>query len=158
MTNRFITFILFIIFSLAFTLGLWQVNLGNYAGITWAFAPFGIFIWEDGIFLGLFLAAASCFLWNKNKLLCTMLFFSVYAAARSFFEVIYALSAQFSLTSRPWEAGWKSLSIFKGMDVAYVYVAWQLVFTIIFIISVLFVGKYYRLYLKKGCQNEQKTS
>ncbi len=119
-------------------------SVKNFSGIAWPFAPLGIFIWGDAIILGPFLLISALILKHKNNSALTGFWFSLYIAVRSFVEIFYNLSAQFSTTTRPWETSIREYTVHIGKDVNEIFVLGQLLFTIIFIISV-----YWLIYFAK---------
>src|SRR3989344_2691305 len=120
--NRKFLMIAGVLYLSATILGIINVLNGNFSETAWVFVPLGIFIWGDAIVLGPFIALACLWLWVKNKSVWTGLFFSIFAAIRSFIEIIYALNAQFSNTVRPWEVHWRNMEIVKSVGLVETYV------------------------------------
>lgn len=137
-----------VLYFIATILGVTNVLNGNFSGIAWGFVPMGIFIWGDAIVLGPFIMLACLWLLSINKPVWTGLFFSVFATVRSFIEIIYALNAQFSSTVRPWELEWKELGLVKSIGLMEIFVVYQLIFTCVFIISILTFSYFLKRYLR----------
>jgi len=146
--NRKILGLLIIYLIFAFVLSLVNLQISNLNGIAWPFVIAGIFIWTDGLIIAPFLIGGCLWLIFKNKFALTGLFFASYWLIRSFIEVEYALLAQFSLTKRPWEASWQGMSFVQQNGIMNMYVIWQLVFTGIFIFSLLLFVRFLKEYLR----------
>ncbi|MDR3559368.1 MAG: hypothetical protein P4L62_00705 [Candidatus Pacebacteria bacterium] len=113
--------------------------------VTWPFVPIGIFVWGDGMVLGALLFLASVWLWFKNDSVCTGLFFSFYVVLRTFFEIVYNMSAQFSTFRRPWEAFLPQLAVQMHLPVIDLFVFAQITYTAVCIVGMMF----FIFYLKK---------
>lgn len=148
MTNRKLILILGLLYFFAFIFGFFNVANGNFSQISLLFVPLGIFIWGDSLILGPWMVLVCLWLWIKNRSTLSGLFFSLYGAARSGIEVFYALNAQFSSTTRPWEFYWRDLFIVQSLERTEVFVLWQLVFLCIFIISVFIFIHFLAQYLR----------
>ena len=128
--------------------GAYQTAQGNFSGVAWPFVWTGIFIWGDGIVLGTFLFLGSIFLWFKKNPALTGLFFSGYAALRSFIEIIYNLNAQFTTTTRPWEYFVPTLAAQLHLTTTDFFVLPQIFYTAICLVAVLIFLSYWKKYLK----------
>lgn len=122
----------------------------NFSGIAWPLVSIGVFIWGDAIILGPFFFFSAIVLWKKNNPALTGLWFSLYASTRAFIEILYNLNAQFSTTTRPWEMEIKEYALNSGRDINEIFVLGQLLFTVIFIISIFLFIKFLNKYLKPG--------
>jgi hypothetical protein len=113
-------------------LALGQLKKNNPGGITPWLLPFGIFVWGDGLILGLFWFFVSLFvLWTNNW----QLFFLIYLLfwmVRSSGEVLYWFMQQFSAVVKdPPETLWLS----KLMPGESVWFGYQLIWQCVFVIS-----------------------
>lgn len=133
---------------IATVLGFVNYFRGNFSGISWAFVWMGIFIWGDGIVLGLFLLLGCTYLLFKNNPIFTGMFFYAYVLMRSLIEIVYNLNAQFSDVTRPWEAYLPHLAATLHLERAELYVLAQILFTAICTLALLGFCCYFRKYLK----------
>lgn len=145
--NRQFLSITGLLYLIAFLLGVINVPAGNFSGTAWLFVLLGIFIWGDALILGPFMIIACIWLYFKNKRVLTGLFFSIFLAVRAFFEIAYALNAQFSGSIRPWEIEWRESKLIQSVGINETFVLYQLVFTIIFVVSSLTFVYFLKRYL-----------
>jgi hypothetical protein len=128
--------------------GAYETSQGNFSGIAWPFAWIGIFIWGDAIILGSFLFLGSVFLWQKHNGALTGMFFSGYAALRSFIEIIYNLNAQFTTTTRPWESFIPTLASSLHLSTTEFFVLPQILWTAGCLVAILIFISHLKSYWK----------
>jgi len=112
-------------------LSLRQLKKDNPGGLTPWLLPFGIFVWGDGVVLGIFwILVALAVLWLQDWLLFALIY-ALFWMIRSLGEVFYWFLQQFSTITRdPPENLWLS-KIMPGHSVWYGYqLIWQCVFVI----------------------------
>lgn len=147
--NRFWLIVIGTASGLATVMG-WAIYLakGDVSDVSWPFIWLGLFTWDDGMILGLFLLLGCLVLWRKGKPALTSLFFSAYALVRSLIEVFYGLNAQFSPVTRPWESNLPSLAAYFHLKLPELFVFYQIFFTAICVVALVFFLTFIRRYLR----------
>jgi len=123
--------------------------MANFPRSRGLFIWLGIFIWGDGIVLGLFLTVGGVVLWWKNDSIVTGLFFSTYASIRVFIEILYNLNAQFSTTPRPWERDILMFAASWHIQPVELYVMAQIAYSAMFVSMSLVLMFYLKKYFSR---------
>lgn len=132
--------IFFLISIIVFAKSLYETKQKhNPFGVTPFLYPFGIFVWADGVIIGLFwslVSAVSNFLQDQ---LLFIFIVSLFWLVRSIGETIYWLNQQFSPVKRNSPQNLLGHSVFQNDSVWFVYqVFWQCLTVISLILSVYF--------------------
>lgn len=131
-------FIIILSLVLFFVSG-WQISLGNFADFSPSFylfgLPFGAFVWGDLFIFSLLwlVISATLLLLKKYEYLWTTFF--IFWIIRSLGETFYWFLAQFNPNNLPWPLHFLELGIFKSLTDLEIYVAFQVFWQSITVLS-----------------------
>lgn len=135
-------FLIFCVFSFViFLYSLHQTkNKSNSFGETLFLSPLGIFVWADGVIIGLFWTLVPIITFLLQDWLLFFFIFSLFWLVRSFGETIYWLNQQFSPINRNSPKNLRGHTIFHNDSIWFVYqIFWQCL-TVVSLIFSIYLG------------------
>lgn len=113
-----------------------EVKRGNTFKTTPWLLPIGVFVWGDGVVMGLFWILWAVLVALLNNLYASILLWSLFWIVRSLGEVIYWLNQQFSTIKRNNPKDLMGGKIF-GEGIWFIYqIIWQCVLVVMLFVSV----------------------